>query len=81
MLAWTCKQKPPMAKNAESILAKLSASEALMDDGFVVCCRFDDKCETSVREDWICCIVRRNTVIYGRIVNQDSMTILHRGHH
>jgi hypothetical protein len=40
-----------MANNRESILAKLSASEALMDDGFVVCCRLDNKCETSVRED------------------------------
>ena len=73
-----------MAKNkgVESILAKVGASEALKDDDFVpVCCK---DAMISVRRAYvkfgICCIVRRNTIIYGRTVNQDSMAILQRGH-
>jgi hypothetical protein len=37
----------------ESILVKLNASEALVDDwGFAVCCKNVMMSETSVREDW-----------------------------
>ena len=53
-----------------------------MDDGFVVCCK---DVMISVRRAYMrigtCCIVRRNKIICGCTVNQDSMTILHRGQH
>ena len=39
-------------KGIKSIMATMSTSEALMDDGFVVCCKdVNDKCETSVHDN------------------------------
>ena len=61
----------------ESILVKLNASEALVDDrGFAVCCK---NVMISVRRAYMkiekCCIVKRDTVICGRTFNQGSMAI------
>lgn len=61
MLAWTSRQKIPIAiiTGIGSILETLGASEALIGDGFVVCWKdLMINVRRAYAEDGICCIVR-----------------------